>query len=237
MSDMRRTGSMDSLPQAVIASTRTAPLRTLDDALGAHGLRSVWVQGVGHGFSTALGDARVAVLDLCEPRTVLLAARQARLAAGDSTIGVIVILGVGEVATRPLLRVVGRTVDAVVPADRISDCLPIAVAATLTGQTCMPRELHASRSEALTHRERQVLTMLADGYPNAQIAQELFLAESTVKSHVTRLYTKLGVFSRAEAVAVALDASAAWTVTAGDQRPSSSGRRFTPRTPVEGVRS
>lgn len=53
----------------------------------------------------------------------------------------------------------------------------------------------------LTPREREVLELMALGHPNPQIADELFISEGTVKNHVTRLYTKLDVNSRAEAVA------------------------------------
>ncbi len=53
----------------------------------------------------------------------------------------------------------------------------------------------------LTPREKDVLQLMALGHPNEQIADQLFITEGTVKNHVTRLYTKLGVNSRAEAVA------------------------------------
>lgn len=53
----------------------------------------------------------------------------------------------------------------------------------------------------LSARERQVLTLLALGRSNQQIADELFITESTVKKHVNNIYFKLDVASRAEAVA------------------------------------
>lgn len=52
----------------------------------------------------------------------------------------------------------------------------------------------------LTARERQVLELIAKGYDNKQIGNELELAKTTVRNYVARLYTKLGVHSRAEAV-------------------------------------
>jgi len=54
--------------------------------------------------------------------------------------------------------------------------------------------------ESLTAREREVLALVAQGKDNAQIGQRLCLAEQTVKNYVHRLYVKLGVKSRAEAV-------------------------------------
>ena len=57
--------------------------------------------------------------------------------------------------------------------------------------------LHA----ALTNREREVLALLADGLGNKQIAARLGISTNTVKTHLEMLFEKLGVSSRAEAVA------------------------------------
>ncbi|HLJ66609.1 MAG TPA: tetratricopeptide repeat protein [Chloroflexota bacterium] len=55
----------------------------------------------------------------------------------------------------------------------------------------------------LSPREQQVIRLMADGFSNKQIAKELFVAESTVRYHVTSIFNKLGVDNRAHAVAVA----------------------------------
>jgi DNA-binding NarL/FixJ family response regulator len=52
----------------------------------------------------------------------------------------------------------------------------------------------------LSSREFDVLKLLAKGYPNDRIAAELSITEGTVKNHVSRIYMKLGLHSRAEAV-------------------------------------
>ena len=57
---------------------------------------------------------------------------------------------------------------------------------------------------ALTERERQVLKSIADGKSLPQIASELYLGVTTVKTHVQHLYEKLGVSDRAAAVAEAM---------------------------------
>jgi DNA-binding NarL/FixJ family response regulator len=56
----------------------------------------------------------------------------------------------------------------------------------------------------LSEREQQVLALLAEGAPNKEAAMRLQITERTVKAHVTSIFNKLGVNSRAEAVAVAL---------------------------------
>ncbi|GLX22077.1 response regulator transcription factor [Streptomyces lavendulae] len=59
---------------------------------------------------------------------------------------------------------------------------------------------------ALTGREVEVLDLVARGYDNRRVSRELFLAEKTVRNHVTRIFEKLGVTTRAEAVVRARDA-------------------------------
>lgn len=54
--------------------------------------------------------------------------------------------------------------------------------------------------DILTSRERQVLELLAYGISNQQIASRLYLSESTIKSHIYKLYKKLDVHSRHDAI-------------------------------------
>ena len=56
----------------------------------------------------------------------------------------------------------------------------------------------------LSERETEVLVQAARGLSNAQIAQEMYLAEATVKRHLANVYEKVGVSSRTEAVRMAL---------------------------------
>jgi DNA-binding NarL/FixJ family response regulator len=80
------------------------------------------------------------------------------------------------------------------------------IQAVLAGQTCVPRQYWRQIDPpALSSREKQILGLVVMGYMNSQIAGQLFLAESTVKSHLSSAFGKLGVRSRNEAVSVILD--------------------------------
>jgi two-component system NarL family response regulator len=57
--------------------------------------------------------------------------------------------------------------------------------------------------EALTGREIDVLKLLARGRSNKEIGTDLFISETTVKTHVRSIFSKLNVMSRTEAIAAA----------------------------------
>jgi DNA-binding NarL/FixJ family response regulator len=56
-------------------------------------------------------------------------------------------------------------------------------------------------SLGLSAREIEVMSLIAGGHTNGEIAAHLFLAEKTVKNHVRRIYSKLGVHNRSAAIA------------------------------------
>jgi len=64
---------------------------------------------------------------------------------------------------------------------------------------------HTQQSASLTDKELFILQAVAKGFKSREIAFDMGIAERTVKAHLTNIYNKLGVNSRAEAVAIAID--------------------------------
>jgi len=64
-----------------------------------------------------------------------------------------------------------------------------------------------ARPLGLSVREAEIMSLIAGGHSNGEIAAQLVLAEKTVKNHVNRIYAKLGAESRAAAIVQWTDAS------------------------------
>jgi two-component system nitrate/nitrite response regulator NarL len=92
-------------------------------------------------------------------------------------------------------------VSAVLDCARGRDVVTASLTAGLAGEI---RKRAQPAGPSLSTREREVLQMIADGLTVPAMAKQLFLAPSTVKTHVQRLYEKLGVGDRAAAVAEAM---------------------------------
>ena len=69
--------------------------------------------------------------------------------------------------------------------------------------TRIPRPSQPSGLDQLTARERDVLRLVAQGLSNAEIGQELYIGETTVKTHVTHVLQKLHLRDRVQAVVLA----------------------------------
>jgi DNA-binding NarL/FixJ family response regulator len=106
-------------------------------------------------------------------------------------------------------------VHAVAPRSGVADDLAAAVEAAAKGERYVAPALHDSLTGALrpraggddgglTGREREVLTYLAEGRSNREIAAAMSVTLATVKSHLAHLYAKLGAGNRREAIARAV---------------------------------
>lgn len=116
---------------------------------------------------------------------------------------VVVSAGSSRSAVRKALR---AGADGYVCEADAEDVLPVTVQAVLAGQLCVPPVMSDRPATAvLSFREKQVLELVALGLTNQEIGERLYLSESTIKSHVSSSFRKLGVSSRAEATAIVLD--------------------------------
>lgn len=117
---------------------------------------------------------------------------------------------VGPMPDRRLVREALRVgLAGLVLEGELEDCLVPAIWSAAAGQLSLPgslRELVAKPT--LSTREKQILAMVVLGFNNGEISRKLHLAESTVKSHLSSSFAKLGVRSRNQAAALILDPSA-----------------------------
>ncbi len=67
----------------------------------------------------------------------------------------------------------------------------------------VPRPTPPKELDELTSREREIFHLIADGLSNAEIGRELYISETTVKTHVTHVFQKLNVRDRVQAVVLA----------------------------------
>jgi two-component system, NarL family, nitrate/nitrite response regulator NarL len=141
-----------------------------------------------------LGVVRAVIRDKLPTRVVLLSAH---------TDSAVVFRALEEGAAGYLAKDARRSeiVAAVLDVARGRTVLPPELAAGLAGEIRLRAQ---EQRPVLSERERQVLAAFARGLSVPQVAAELYLAVSTVKTHTQRLYEKLGVSDRAAAVAEAM---------------------------------
>lgn len=97
-----------------------------------------------------------------------------------------------------LLKALGRE-------ELIEAVLGAAAGRTVLAPVAAQRLVARRREDQLSEREIEVLRAIADGGTNRTVAQQLFVSEATVKTHLLHVYSKLGVGDRAAAVRVAFE--------------------------------
>jgi DNA-binding NarL/FixJ family response regulator len=146
-----------------------------------------------------------------KPALVVLAAggadagQSVRLVHHEFTQSLVAVIA-ADSDSRVLRDLIAAGADAIVLEAELEQSLGTAIASVLTGQLVLPRVAreHLVRP-VLSPREKQIAGMVVLGFTNAEIAQKLHVAETTVKSHLTSIFRKLGVRSRSEASARILD--------------------------------
>jgi DNA-binding NarL/FixJ family response regulator len=124
----------------------------------------------------------------------------------EATDGTVVAAMPDEVGSGVLRRALRAGANGIVLDGQIATTLLATVRAVAAGQLAMPPKLRRQVApRPLSHREKQILALVASGYTNSQIAQTLFVAESTVKTHLSSVFGKLETRSRSEAAALVLD--------------------------------
>jgi DNA-binding NarL/FixJ family response regulator len=119
------------------------------------------------------------------------------------TAAIVIVSSGGIAAVRKALR---SGVDGFVAEPEAEHALRGTIAAVLAGQISVPQSIRERIAwTTFSLREKQVLQLVAAGLTNAEIADRLYLSESTVKSHLSSSFRKLRVSSRAEAAAAVLD--------------------------------
>jgi DNA-binding NarL/FixJ family response regulator len=157
----------------------------------------------------AAGSPDVVLMDLRMP-VLDGATATGRLLAANPGVRVVVLTTYESDAD--ILRAVEAGATGYLLKDTPRDDLVEAVRAAARGETVLApsvaRRLVAQvrgREQRLTARELEVLAAVARGGSNAQIGAELFISEATVKTHLLRVFAKLGVDDRTRAVTVALE--------------------------------
>jgi DNA-binding NarL/FixJ family response regulator len=143
---------------------------------------------------------RLVAMDLSKPSSM----RRLRATLGEGGAPVVVISPTcGALAAR---RAVRAGADSLVLEHELEDALAPAVRAVAAGLSVLPAVLRDGIDRlAFSHREREVLRLAIEGHTNSEIAATLFLAESTIKSHLSAAYRKLGASGRKDAASLILD--------------------------------
>ena len=176
------------------------------DAIGALGRRIVAVleadgMSVLNVGAAASATIRVVSKDLGRPLS--LGHLRDELCNGGGARVVVVSPDCGPLGARRAIR---AGADSVVLEPQLEAVLVPAVRAVSVGLSAVPVLLRGSADRlALSYREREVLRLVIAGNTNSEIANSLFLAQSTVKSHLSSAYRKLGATNRKDAAALILD--------------------------------
>jgi DNA-binding NarL/FixJ family response regulator len=194
------------LPQLSVAAVVEAdvPRKRVAGTLERGGLRVALQVSASEELAALDGDAVDAVVLACD-RLAPDHVAEVR-AVRERLPGARIVLVVASTTRSGIREILAEGVDGLVLEGKLEEALALAVRSVCSGQVTLPSEVreHVTRP-ALSPREKQILAMVVMGFSNAEIATKLYLAQSTVKSHLSSAFAKLGVRSRNEATALILD--------------------------------
>ncbi|GII61632.1 DNA-binding response regulator [Sphaerisporangium krabiense] len=175
--------------------------------------------GIGVAGEAGSGEESVAMARELDPDVILM---DLRMPGGDGVAAIERILA-GEPRSRVIVLTTYETDQDIVRAveagaagyllkDTARADLVAAVFAAARGETVLSpsvatrlvTRMRAPAAESLSRRETEVLALVARGLTNAEIGRSLFISEATVKTHLLRVFGKLGVSDRTAAVTTAL---------------------------------
>ena len=198
-------------PRLQVLSDNAAVSQRIVDSFGEGGLTVVHSITSSEEIDTTAVDKSTIFVFVCDidEANGMAALRRLRREQGDAAIIVISPPATGTSVRRAL----DAGADAIVFEPEIETTLAVTALAVASGQSVVPRKLRASiERPAFSHRERQVLALVSKGLTNSEIAERMLLAQSTVKSHLSSAFTKLGIRSRKEVTALLLDPEQARSV-------------------------
>jgi two-component system, NarL family, response regulator len=210
--DVSTTVASESVSVPLAAATasisvvaRAFAARRIGAALESGGLFAArFADSVAELLESGRGPHPDAVVFACDPFEAQSLAAIRRIADEMRTAPLVIVSSASD--GTGIGQAVNAGADGVVYEAELETTLGPTTQAVLAGQVSVPRRFHRCVVKPVfSHRERQVLTLVVAGFGNRQIASELFLAESTVKSHLSSAFQKLGVRSRKEAAAVLMD--------------------------------
>jgi DNA-binding NarL/FixJ family response regulator len=180
------------------------PRKRIGAILQEQGWEFVAFADAEHLFAHGWGDDQRPVVVWVE-RTARSAAQQVESLRREHPHARVVAI-CAEVQSWEVRAILSAGAAGVVLEEEMASALGPCLQAVRVGQVCVPRQhWRQIAPPALSSREKQILGLVVMGYMNSQIAERLFLAESTVKSHLSSAFGKLGVRSRNEAVSLILD--------------------------------
>ena len=194
-----------ALPAAIRSVAVVAPdellIRRLRDALAADGLGVLDHASAVRKLTATAADADAIVFAGLKTATQQ---RDMLRAAAERASHLPTVL-VATLSANGVRKALDAGACGVVPESAIESALSPTVRAVCAGQVVVPHRFRHAIRPPLSHREKQTLALVARGLTNREIAAQLYLAESTVKTHLGSIFAKLGVGSRSEATALVLD--------------------------------